>query len=373
MSPRAILQAGKTWAPVLCLLLLQLSTLSQPALSGETWEKLDKHLKTQVYKVNVGLKLHLRNGFWAQLSDLSPRLHLPVYTTTPDDKGYRVVGFGTAFPVKTVRADKTFFLTNRHVVDSGDPIVKECERFFAGMRLYAEQTGTTGAIDKRMRELLFIVNLAVKKEMSAAEMATYQTTADAIWDTYETYLAVKADPARLLFHKYLELVGVDSETGYFLHAPGPVSQQALPAQLYKVAKFDTDPDLAFLTVSGTVATLLEFDPLPAEEGQEIQVIGYPAASEQIDVDASKYYSPTFSSGRISRVAPHILQVDAPVAKGNSGGPVVSQRGKVLGVVAVRAISERGGELPNFGGAITANSVQSFAPELFEKPVPHITR
>ncbi|HEY9867900.1 MAG TPA: trypsin-like peptidase domain-containing protein, partial [Candidatus Obscuribacterales bacterium] len=76
--------------------------------------------------------------------------------------------------------------------------------------------------------------------------------------------------------------------------------------------------------------------------------------------------PTFNTGRISRVAPRILQVDAPVTTGNSGGPVVNQRGKVVGVVAVRALSARGGELPNFGGAITVHSVQSFAPELFEK-------
>jgi S1-C subfamily serine protease len=334
--------------------------------ASESWEKLDKRLKGQIYQINVGLKLRLKNGGWAQLSDLSPKYRYPVFSTTADDKGFRVVGFGTAFPIKALRNERTYFITNRHVVDSSEPIIKECERFFAAMRLYAEQTATTSDGDRRFRELQSIVNLAGKKEMSGAEKATYQATVDAIWDTYETYLSVKADPGRILFPKYLSLVGVDTEIGYFLHAPGPVTLPALQALPFKVAKADGEPDLALLTVSGLRTFPLEFDAVPPTEGQEIQVIGYPAASEQIDVDASRYYSPTFNTGRISRIAPHILQVDAPITKGNSGGPVISHRGKVLGVVAVRALSDQGGELPNFGGAITIKSIKAFAPELFDK-------
>lgn len=347
---------------------LTLSTLKSNA--AESWEKLDKRLKGQIYQINVGLKLRLKNGGWAQLSDLSPKYRYPVFSTTGDDKGFRVVGFGTAFPIKTQRAEKTFFITNRHVVDSCDPIIKECERFFAAMRLYAEQTATTGDGDRRFRELQGIVNLAGKKEMSGAEKATYQATVDAIWDTYETYLSVKADPGRILFPKYLAQIGVDSEIGYFLHAPGPVTLPALQAQPFKVARPEGDPDLALLTVTGLRPFPLEFDTIAPTEGQEIQVIGYPAASEQIDMDASRYYSPTFNTGRISRIAPNILQVDAPITKGNSGGPVISHRGKVLGVVAVRALSEQGGELPNFGGAITIKSIKTFAPELFDKRISH---
>lgn len=76
---------------------------------------------------------------------------------------------------------------------------------------------------------------------------------------------------------------------------------------------------------------------------------------------------------VSRVAPRLLQVDAPVSTGNSGGPVISQRGKVLGVIVRRASTQQKlgseiiqTELPNFGGAITVQSVRAFAPELFGK-------
>jgi hypothetical protein len=343
-----------------------LFSVPQSAPAAESWEKLDKKLKSQVFQINVGLKIHLRNGYWAQLSDLSPKYHYRVFTCSPDDKGYLVVGFGTTFPLRTARGDKSYFITNRHVVASADPIIRDCELFFSGMRLYAEQTGTTGDIGRRFRELVNIVNLAARKDLTQAERATYQTTIDAIWDTYDTYLSVKADPSRLLFQKYLSMAGVEPDVGYFLHAPGPVSQAPLQAQIYKVAKPEGEPDLALLTTGHTGLQPLELDSVAPTEGQEIQVIGYPAASEQIDVDSSQYYSPTFNTGRISRIAPHMLQVDAPITTGNSGGPVVSHRGKVLGIVAVRALSERGGELPNFGGAITIQSIQSFAPDLFEK-------
>src|SRR5579875_54131 len=351
---------------ILMIFLAALPAMPEQARAVESWEKLDHRLKGQVYQINVGLKLRLGNGLWAQLADYSPKFHYPVFITTADDKGYRVVGFGTSFPIKVSRTGRTYFITNRHVVDSGDQIIRECERFYAAMRLYAEQTATAGDPEKRFRELLSIINFGARKDqMSVAERATYQITADAIWDTYDTYLCVKADPQRLLFNRYLTQVGVAAEVAYFLHAPGPVTQPAAEAQLYKVARLESEPDLAILTVASVRAEPLEFDSVPPTEGQEIQVIGYPAASEQIDIDASKYYSPTFNTGRISRVAPHILQVDAPVTTGNSGGPVVSQRGKAVGVVAVRALSERGGELPNFGGAITIQSVHSFAPELFQ--------
>lgn len=335
------------------------------AQAVDTWERLDKRLKTQVFQLNVGLKMRLKSGLWIQLSDLSPKYHYPVYSTSAEDKGYRVVGFGTTFPLRSARTDRLYFVTNRHVVDSGDQILKECERFYAGMRLYAEQTATTGDINRRLQELLNIINLSTKKDMNTAERAVYQATADAVWDAYETYLSAKADPSRILFQKYLGQVGLESELSYFLHSSGPVTKEPLKAQLYKAGRAEDDPDLAILSAAAPGILPLEIDPLPPSEGQEIQVIGYPTASDQIDQDSGKYYAPTFHTGRVSRVGAHSLQIDTPITTGNSGGPVISQRGKVLGVVAVRALSARGGELPNFGGAVSAQSVRAFAPELFK--------
>jgi hypothetical protein len=336
---------------------------SSPVLAVETWEKLDKRLKQQVYQLNVALKLRLNGDQWTYWTDLSPKYHYPVFGTMTEGKLARIIGFGSAFPVKTLQRDKTFFITNKHVVDQGQEFTKECQRYYAAMRLYAEQS-SDGNPEARFKQLLLIANLSMKKDMTAAERTLYQSTVDAIWDTYENYLSIRVDPGRLLFNKYSKLVPVEGTVGSFLHPPGPVSQQPLEAKLYKVAKTENDPDLAILTVGGAQITGLEFDTVPASEGQEIQVIGYPVVSDAIDVESSHYYAPTFGTGRISRVSPHLLEVDAPITSGNSGGPVVNLRGKVLGVVAVRAVSPHGTELVNFGGAVSTQSVLPFAPELF---------
>ncbi len=338
--------------------------LGQPARADETWERLDRKLKGQVLELNVALKMRLKSGLYIQLTDASPKYRYPVFGTTTDDRGYRVVGYGTAFPIATHQRNKAFYLTNKHVVTTGDELIKECQRFYAAMRLAAEKTAANGNVDARFNELLAIVNLSMKKELSANEKAQYVSTIDGIWDVYESFLSLRADPGRILFQRYLGMVGVDHTLGYFLHKVGPVTDPAIQATVYKTARTDKEPDLSILSSAPNAIPPLEFDAVPASEGQDIQVIGYPKASDQIDADAEQYYAPTFSSGHISRIAPRMLQVDAPITNGNSGGPVVSQRGKVVGVVANRAMSASGKELTNFGGAITVDSVRGFAPELF---------
>ena len=348
----------------------------QVVRSAETWETLDRKLKTQIYQLNVGIKMRIKGGYYAHLADLSPKLKLPVYSTTMDDKGFRVIGFGSSFPIRTVRTDKTFFLTNRHVVESGTNITIEAQRFFAAMFLHAQNNAGFGDPDTKLKELLATVNLSQKgKSMNPIERFSYQSTVDGIWDTYENHLSMRADPTRERYKKYVAMSGFEAETGYFLHAPGPVSQESIPATIYKTARGDNQPDLAVLAVSLPNLPKMDFDTVGATEGQEIQVIGYPLVSDQIDLDSSKYYAPTFSTGRVSRVSPTLLQVDAPVHKGNSGGPVVSLRGKVIGVVVRRAMSAQniGGavvesELPNFAGAITIQAVKNFASELFAKQI-----
>lgn len=349
---------------VLLLSNVFLASLSNsPCQAVESWEKLDRRLKSKVFQLNVGLKLKLKDGLYAQLADLSRKNHYPIFSTTKEDKGYRVVGFGSAFPLATTHHDKTYLLTNRHVAESEAQITEECERFYAALHLYAEQTSAGVSYERRLANLLATINLANKKDLTIAERTLYQSTGDAVWDCYDTFLSVKADPSRAQFQKYSDAVAIQSEVSYFLHKPGPIKQPAIEAKLYKIAKRDSDPDLAILTID-TFFPGMELETVPPSEGQEIQVIGYPTASDQIDLDSSKYYSPTFSTGRVSRVGPRILQVDASITNGNSGGPVIDQKGKIVGVVAVRAISSRGGELPTFAGAVTVPSIKSFAKELF---------
>ncbi len=59
--------------------------------------------------------------------------------------------------------------------------------------------------------------------------------------------------------------------------------------------------------------------------------------------------------------PAIIQVDAAISPGNSGGPVLNARGEVIGVAT--AIRSAGGDFQGVGLAIPANTLRRVAPEL----------
>ncbi len=359
-------------SPFLRYLLVALFLLcAQSAFCLESWEALDRRFKNQVYQLNVAMKIKIKDASgerYAQIADASPKYQLPVFSTTTKDMGYRVVGFGTAFPVRTAqdKNNKTFFLTNRHVVNSADNMVLDCRKFFAAMRLFAEQTCGVLSPDTRLKQLEDIVNLsnigASGRKMSTSERAIYEHTVDAIWDCYITYLAPQKE--RHTYEKYLHKIGLSLDVGYFLHKAGPVTQKPLNATIFKIAKND-QVDVAFLTVADPSIFAMELDSVEPSEGQEIQVIGYPIASDQLDSDSLHYYAPTFKSGRISRVSGRNIEIDAPITLGNSGGPVVNQKGKVVGVISQRALSLAGKPMPSYGGAVVSSSVRAFAPELFQ--------
>lgn len=89
-----------------------------------------------------------------------------------------------------------------------------------------------------------------------------------------------------------------------------------------------------------------------EEGEEIIVIGHPLNLRW-----------TITRGIVSRIrdlndpsAPNTLQIDAPISPGNSGGPVLSMKGKMIGIVTFKVIA-RGAE--NLGFACPMEKAADF--------------
>ena len=328
------------------------------------WEEIDREVKGKIFHLNVGLKIKLKDGNYATLNDLSPKDKMPVFATSANDMGYRVVGFGTSFPIQRDK-ETTFFITNHHVVSSHAVIVDSCRKFFAAMRLYAEQTAHGADATERFNQLKTIVSLPRnKKNLSTAEKVTYVQTVDGVWNCYKTYLSTRADQGRILYKKYLDECKPLFEVGYFLHPPGSATKLPIRGKLYKFAKANGKPDLALLKVVHHKVDPIELDAVLPSEGQEIQAIGYAIASDALDEDSGKFYAPTFNTGRISRVTPNTLQVDAAVTTGMSGGPVINRKGKVIGVVAKRFKNKSGHEVRGFSAAVSANIIRDFAPELF---------
>lgn len=126
---------------------------------------------------------------------------------------------------------------------------------------------------------------------------------------------------------------------------------------------DRKNDLALLRAEGPFATAATFrDGQPVEAGESVTVVGYPlAAILGTDPNVNFGYVTALAGlrGDTSR-----FQVTAPIHKGNSGGPVLDQSGRVTGIVTAklnaRVVEKRTGDLPqNIGFAVRGEIAQLF--------------
>jgi S1-C subfamily serine protease len=118
-----------------------------------------------------------------------------------------------------------------------------------------------------------------------------------------------------------------------------------------VVVYDPERDLAVLYVPGLTAPMMPFVQKPAGTGASAIVLGFPldgpydAQSARVR-EVSRITGPDiYDSGDVTR---EIYTIRALVRSGNSGGPLVSPSGKVLGVIFAAAADDR-----NVGFALTA--------------------
>lgn len=124
------------------------------------------------------------------------------------------------------------------------------------------------------------------------------------------------------------------------------------------------PDLALLKVEGGEFPGLNIaDASLVAVGQLIQAIGFPGAAEGGQIFSSESsIIPTLTKGTISAIKPNfdntfkMIQIDASIAHGNSGGPVVNQDSEVVGVCTYGLGQE---EAANFNVAISGEAVTGF--------------
>ena len=124
-----------------------------------------------------------------------------------------------------------------------------------------------------------------------------------------------------------------------------------------VIAVDKANDLAILKAPGHHKPLPIADSSIARRGSVVMTVGYP----NIDIQGSE---PKVTRGIINSTTgidndPRVFQIDLPVQPGNSGGPLVTDEGLVVGIVGYRLstlfVLKQTGELPqNVNYAVKSN-------------------
>lgn len=113
--------------------------------------------------------------------------------------------------------------------------------------------------------------------------------------------------------------------------------------LAKVAAHDKTLDLAILELAIPIddAPILE-SKNDLEIGDRVAAIGHPLSLyAQMDKRLSGLLDWTLTSGIIGALSPNYVQTDANLNPGNSGGPLLSEDGKVVGVVSFQLRESQG--------------------------------
>jgi S1-C subfamily serine protease len=132
----------------------------------------------------------------------------------------------------------------------------------------------------------------------------------------------------------------------------------LSAQLAGVSPCD---DLAVIKVPGSGFERAQFgDSNDLTKGEEVMVAGYPLGRPDL----------SFTRGVVSRLhvtldeLQDLIQTDASVNPGNSGGPLLNMRGEVVGIIAVKAqYDQAGNPIEGTAFAISSNLANELVPEL----------
>jgi S1-C subfamily serine protease len=127
-----------------------------------------------------------------------------------------------------------------------------------------------------------------------------------------------------------------------------------------VVVYDPERDLAVLYVPGLTSPVMPFVPKQAATGANAIVLGYPqdgpydAQSARVR-DVGKITGPDiYDAGDVTR---EIYTIRSLVRSGNSGGPLITPTGQVLGVIFAAAADDR-----NTGFALTADEAAPVAQE-----------
>ncbi|MBR1592129.1 MAG: trypsin-like peptidase domain-containing protein [Ruminococcus sp.] len=136
----------------------------------------------------------------------------------------------------------------------------------------------------------------------------------------------------------------------------------------EVVGYDTDCDLAVLKINADGLTAAEFgnsDELHL--GESVIAIGNPLGFELMDTVTGGMISGLNRSITINDKAMTLIQTDAAINSGNSGGPLINKYGQVVGINSSKMSSSysSGASIEGIGFAIPSNEVSAIVDDLMK--------
>ena len=137
----------------------------------------------------------------------------------------------------------------------------------------------------------------------------------------------------------------------------------------EVIGYDTDCDLAVLKINATGLTAAEFgDSDQLRLGESVIAIGNPLGFELMDTVTGGMISGLGRNITINDKAMTLIQTDAAINSGNSGGPLINKYGQVIGINSSKMSSSYGSSeasIEGIGFAIPSNEVSAIVDDIME--------
>ncbi|MFC7370988.1 trypsin-like peptidase domain-containing protein [Fictibacillus iocasae] len=132
------------------------------------------------------------------------------------------------------------------------------------------------------------------------------------------------------------------------------------------APINEGKDVAVVKVEGKNLPTLQLGSSDTIQNQDnIWVIGYPAAADSDLLSPDSSLVSSMNAGQVSATSKKteqgspVIQLNAASTHGNSGGPVINEKGEIVGLLTFRGDTVNGQEVQGFNFAVPVNTVKEF--------------
>ena len=205
---------------------------------------------------------------------------------------------------------------------------------------------------------------AIQEDLDALAKSLSITPSDALTKKF-----FEADAAWVL--NYINVGTVTVTVQVFAGAPTVddlKNNKGWPATVVVAGATIPGKDVAIIKVEGqkNLPTLALADDAALQTGSKLYVLGYPDAATFSDLLSSNAaITPSLTSGLVSSRKQmsegyNVIQTDAAVTHGNSGGPLLNDQGQVVGILTFGSISpESGQSIQGFNFAMPSSLIKEY--------------